>query len=75
MTDAPPPPEPPRTPPRVRATGWVRWAPWLLLVLVLVALALLARSCTDDDSVGNRPTYQGAAPGSSPPPTPAPKVP
>jgi len=60
-------PPPPTGRPHMPALGRLRWLPLLILALVLVAFALLASQCTDDDSARNRPTYQGAAPGSSPP--------
>jgi hypothetical protein len=67
-TDAAPPPEPPRK----TARTLPRWLPFLLVILVLIALALLASTCTNDDSANNRPTYQGAERGDSPPAKAAP---
>lgn len=65
MNDAPPPPPPER--PASARRAMPRWLPIVLALLVLVALAFLASTCTDDDAARNQPTYQGAAPGSSPP--------
>jgi hypothetical protein len=44
-----------------------RWLPFLMVIVALVALALIASTCTNDDSLNNRPTYQGAERGDSPP--------